>query len=135
MNKIRHKEEAQAPEKKVQSQKEKAGDTLARRFIRAANVFSYFDRRMVVSFMPYLFFLFLLALLYIGNSYYAEKTIRDIDRTEKELKELRSQFITGRNELMYHSKLTEVASAIRNRGVKESTEAPRKIVVQKQEQN
>lgn len=128
MNKVKHKEEVKA-EEKPKAFAGKNRDSVARRFIRAANIFSYFDRRMVVSFMPYLFFLFLLALLYIGNSYYAEKTIRDIDRTEKELKELRSQFITARSELMYRSKLTEVASAIRNRGVKESTEAPRKIIV------
>ena len=81
-----------------------------------------------MSFMPYLFFMFLLALVYIGNSYYAEKTIRDIDRTEKEIRELRAEFITARSELMYRSKLTEVAAAIQVKGVKESTVAPRKII-------
>ncbi len=127
MNKIRQPIAVSAAEP-VPSVKS-TGENAARTFIRVVNVFSYFDRRAVMSFMPYLFFLFLLALVYIGNSYYAEKTIRDIDRNERELKELRSEFITGRSELMYHSKMTAVAAAIRAREVKESTVAPRKIVV------
>lgn len=126
MNKIR--QPIPAAEADTVIRKKSSGETAARKFIRIVNVFSFFDRRAVMSLMPYLFFLFLLALVYIGNSYYAEKTIRDIDRTEKELKELRSEFITGKSELMYHSKLTEVAGAIQTRGVKESTIAPKKIL-------
>ena len=115
--------------------KKSSGENTARKFIRIVNVFSLFDRKAVMILMPYLFFLFLLALVYIGNSYLAEKTIRDIDRTEKDLKELRSEFITGRSELMYRSKLTEVAGAIQTRGVKESTVAPKKILLRKVTKN
>jgi hypothetical protein len=126
MNKVRQ-PKAEVEEKTPQP-KAKSGENTARNFIRFVNVFGYFDRKAVMSFMPYLFFMFLLALVYIGNSYYAEKTIRDIDRTEKEIRELRAEFITARSELMYRSKLTEVASAIQVKGVKESTVAPRKII-------
>ena len=115
--------------------KEKKGEGAARNFIRFVNVFGYFDRKAVMSFMPFLMFLFLLAIVYIGNSYYAEKTIRDIDRTEKEIRELRSEFITARSELMYRSKLTEVAASIAPKGVKESTVAPRKIMVHTKTRN
>ncbi len=133
MNKIRQPiaDSAEEPVKKVNT----SGENAARKFIRVVNVFSYFDRKAVMSFMPYLFFLFLIALLYIGNSYYAEKTVRDIDRTEKELKELRSEFITGRSELMYRSKLTEVAASLQSRGVKESTVAPKKILLRRSTRN
>ena len=75
------------------------------------------------------FFLFFLGLAYIANSYYAEKSIRDIDKTGRDLKELRAEFITARNDLMYRSKLTEVAKAIEVKEVKEATTAPSKIVV------
>lgn len=127
MNKIRS-AKADVPEQVV-PRKNKAGDSTARKFIRVVNVFGYFDRAAVVSFMPYLFFLFLLALFYIGNSYYAEKTVRDIDKTAKDIKELRAEFITVRSDLMYRSKLTAVAAEIQSRGVKESTMAPRKILI------
>lgn len=99
------------------------------RFIDAINIFGYFDQGGIVRMMPYIFFLTLLALIYIGNIYYAERTIRDIDRTERELKELRSEYITAKSELMYRSKFSEVAVAIAPRQLKESTVAPRKMIV------
>jgi len=130
MNKIRQPDaEPEAPVAEKKNRPEKKRESTARSFIRFVNVFGYFDRKAVMSFMPFLFFLFFLAIVYIGNSYYAERTIRDIDRTEKEIRELRSEFITARSEIMYRSKLTEVAAAIQSKGVKESTVAPRKIVV------
>lgn len=133
MNKIR--QPIPVSKEEPEMKKKNSGENAARKFIRIVNVFSLFDRKAVMSLMPYLFFLFFLALVYIGNSYLAEKTIRDIDRTEKDLKELRSEFITGRSELMYRSKLTEVAGAIHTRGVKESTVAPKKILLRKVTKN
>lgn len=108
-----------------------SGPGVAKRFLDVINVFSLFDRDRVVKMMPYLFFLFFLALVYIGNSYYAEKTVREIDQTSREIKELHSEFITTKSELMRKSKLTEVAKSIRHTGVKESTVAPAKIIVKK----
>ena len=136
MNKMRQpKAEPETPVAEKKVKKEKKGEGAARNFIRFVNVFGYFDRKAVMSFMPFLMFLFLLAIVYIGNSYYAEKTIRDIDRTEQEIRELRSEFITARSELMYRSKLTEVAASIAPKGVKESTVAPRKIMVHTKTRN
>ena len=80
--------------------------------------------------MPYIFFLTLVALVYIANSYYAERTIRDIDAVSKELKTLRTEYITGKSELMIVSKQSEVARAVAPQGLKESVEAPKKIVVE-----
>ncbi len=79
--------------------------------------------------MPYIFFLTLIGLVYIANSYYAERTIRDIDAVTKELKTLRTEYITGKSELMIISKQSEVARSVAPHGLKESVEAPRKIVV------
>jgi len=127
MNKVRQNTE-EAPAKPV-SKKKSERENAARKFIRLVNIFGYFDRKSVVTIMPYMFFLFLLGLMYIGNSYYAEKSIRDIDRTGRDLKELRAEFITARNDLMYRSKMSEVALAIEPKGVKEATTAPSKIVI------
>jgi hypothetical protein len=106
----------------------------SRRFIDAINIFGYFEQGGIVRIMPYIFFLTLLALIYIGNIYYAERTIRDMDRTERELKELRSEFITGKSELMYRSKLSEVAVAIEPHSLKESVVPPKKIIVRNKNQ-
>lgn len=127
MNKIRQ----QIQEEPASAPAKNSSQSASQRLIRAVNVFSYFDRTLVVRTMPYLFFLFLLALIYIGNSYYAERTIRDIDKATRDIKELHSEFITTKSELMSRSKLTEVARSIKPTGVEESTVAPRKIVVRK----
>ena len=124
MNKVRPVEEKkETPVKKVPGK--------GRRFIRALNVIGLIDKQSLVRFMPFVFFLTLLAVIYIGNSYMAEHTIRQIDQTEKDLKELRSEYISGKTELMFRSKQTEVAAAVAPLGLKESTAAPRKIVVKK----
>lgn len=127
MNRI--KQPVSPAEKKEPKKSEMAAN--GRRFIDAINIFGYFEQGNVVRMMPYIFFLTFLALIYIGNIYYAERTIRDIARTEREIKELRSEFITGKSDLMYRSKLSEVAVAIRPRELKESVVAPRKIIVRK----
>ena len=124
MNKVKPAEEKkEAPVKKVPGN--------GRKFIRALNVIGLIDKQSLVRFMPFVFFLTFLAVIYIGNSYMAEHTIRQIDQTEKDLKELRSEYISGKTELMFQSKQTEVAAAVLPLGLKESTTAPRKIVIRK----
>ncbi len=101
----------------------------ARKYLRYLNVFGIFSKENLVSVMPYIFFLTVIALLYIANSYQAERTIREIDGINKELKTLRTEYVTGKSELMFVSKQTEVARKVGLRGIKESVEAPMKIIV------
>lgn len=132
MNKVRQPKDTVPLSDDVKKEKAHVkSDNVARKFINIINVFSYFDRKTVVKLMPFLFFLTGLAMLYIANSYYAEHTVRDIDKTEKELKELRSEFITGKSELMFRSKLSEVATVIQPIKIKESTSAPKKILLRR----
>jgi Bacteriodetes cell division protein (FtsL-like) len=121
MNKVKEVEaEIKAEPKKPNKQ--------ARKFIRALNVMDLIDKASLIRFMPYIFFLTGLAVIYIANSYIAENTIRNIDRNEREIKELRSEYISGKSELMVKSKQTEVAKSVSSIGIKESTTAPRKII-------
>lgn len=79
------------------------------------------------KFLPFLFFLALLAVIYIGNTFYAEKKIREINELKKELEELRYDYITSKSELMFRSKQSEIAKMLIPTGIKESKEPPRKI--------
>src|SRR3569833_1939265 len=46
--------------------------------------------------LPFLLFLVLLGMIYIGNMHMAEKSIRDIDKTNKEVKELSWDYKTSK---------------------------------------
>jgi hypothetical protein len=91
--------------------------------------FGIFSKEGHLAAMPFVFFLMGMALLYIANSYHAEHTIRQIDRTAKELKLLRTEYISGKSELMFTSKQSHVALMSLPLGLKESQDAPLKIVV------
>jgi hypothetical protein len=82
---------------------------------------------------PFVMFLTLVALFYISNSYYAERKIRQINKINNELKELRSEYITSKSKLMFVSKQSEVAKTAEVMGlpIKESTTPPGKIIVNK----
>ena len=81
--------------------------------------------------MPFIFFIALLAILYIANTYYTEKTIREINQTKKELKDLRAEYIYTKSELMFSSRQSEISRLVSDLEIKESKVPPRKIVISK----
>ena len=83
--------------------------------------------------LPFLVFLSLLTMLYIANSHMAVKNIRDIDKLNKEVKELSWEYKSLKADLMFKSKLTEVAKKVDTLGIKELTEPPRKIIISSDE--
>ena len=88
-------------------------------------------RDKVVKSIPFVFYITFLAILYIANSYYAEKKIIEIEKIKKELKELRSENITTQAKLMYYSRQSEVVKRIEQYGIKESLVPPKKIIAEK----
>lgn len=82
----------------------------------------------VVKQLPFFLFLALLAVVYIYNGHYADKTIRAINRTAKEVKELQWEYKTVKSEVMFRSKQSELAKTVEPLGLKELVESP--VVVQ-----
>jgi hypothetical protein len=106
-----------------------------RKYMRAFNLFGYIHREAVISLLPFLLFLVGLGLLQIANGYYTESIVRKIDKTGKEIKELQTEFITGRSELMFNTNQSQVAKMVEPLGLKESRTAPLKIVLTPSEKN
>jgi hypothetical protein len=79
--------------------------------------------------LPFFLFLAVTAVLYIANGYYADDKIREANRLSNELKELRSEYISTKRELMFASKQSEVARAAAELGLTEPVVPPTKIVV------
>lgn len=108
----------------------KEGEHIVGKILNKVNIMGYVSKDLMVNVMPYIFFLMVFALLYIGNSYHADKMIRAIDKTGKDIKELRSEYIASKSDLMQMSKQSAVATQVEKFGIKESTTPPRKIVVE-----
>lgn len=78
----------------------------------------------IVKQIPFCLFLALLALIYIYNGHHADKTIRSINQTAKEVKELQWEYKAVKKEVMNNSKPSEVAKAVVALGLKELVTAP-----------
>lgn len=81
----------------------------------------------IVHNIPFFFFLSFLTVVYIYNGHFAEKTIKDINRTARELKELQYEHKTVRSELMFQSKQSELVKAVEPLGLKELILPPYKL--------
>src|SRR5215467_1119985 len=75
----------------------------------------------IVKNIPFFLFLALLAVIYIYNGHYADKIVRDVSKTNRELKELQFEYKTLRSEVMFRSKQSELAKAVEPFGLKELT--------------
>ncbi|HPQ08689.1 MAG TPA: FtsL-like putative cell division protein [Bacteroidia bacterium] len=84
----------------------------------------FLENEEVVKQVPYFGFLVLIGIIYIMNGNIADKKIRDINKLNKEIKELRSNYIITKSELMFLSKQTEVAKRVEPLGLKETTQQP-----------
>jgi hypothetical protein len=78
----------------------------------------------VVKQIPFFLFLAMLAVIYIYNGHYADKMIRNINRTAKDVKELKYEYINVKSELMFQSKPSELIKAVEPSGLKELVQAP-----------
>ncbi len=83
--------------------------------------------------VPFIMFLAGIAILYIAYGYYADDTIRETNKIANQLKELRSDYISTKSELMFASKQSEVANAVDTLGLKEPVVPPMKIEVDSNE--
>lgn len=77
--------------------------------------------------VPFILFLGLIAILYIANGYYADDKIREVNKISNQIKELRTEYISSKSDLMFVSKQSEVAKAVEPLGLKEPVVAPMKI--------
>jgi uncharacterized protein YlxW (UPF0749 family) len=80
--------------------------------------------RWVARNVGFLLFLAVLAVVYIYNGHYADQISRDLNRTNKELKELQYEYKTLKSEVMFRSKESELAKAVAPFGLSELTQPP-----------
>lgn len=96
---------------------------------------SILTKRLTQRLLPFGLYMSLLAIIYIGHNYWAERTIRNIEKVKRELKELRSEHISTKSEFMYSSKQSEIAKRLNQYGLNESTTPPYKIIANTKNKN
>ncbi|MEO8823708.1 MAG: FtsL-like putative cell division protein [Ginsengibacter sp.] len=84
--------------------------------------------RWIVKNIPFYFFIAALAIIYIANGHYADKTMRNINNTEKDLKEKEYEFKTVKQEVIFRSKESELAKAVEPLGLKPLMAPPFRII-------
>ncbi|HAQ71402.1 FtsL-like putative cell division protein [Salibacteraceae bacterium] len=86
----------------------------------------------VIRHLPFLLFVAFIGLVYIANGYLAEASVRKINLTQQEIKELRSEQISMKSELnntIIESELMKIIQE-RNMGLDESYDPPKKIILE-----
>ncbi|MEI9920758.1 MAG: FtsL-like putative cell division protein [Bacteroidota bacterium] len=118
-------------EAKVKPKKEsQPGNSIFSGIERRLKLETYFEEGFPVHYLPKILFVLFLSLLYIGNTHHAEKTVREINRAQSEVEDLRADYTTLKAEVMYASKQSEVARRVKELGLKESLNPPFKIVAE-----
>ena len=83
-----------------------------------------FNYNRIVKNIPFFLFLAMLAVLYIYNGHHADKLVRKIAVTEKNIKELEYEYKTVKSDLIFRSKASELIKAVAPLGLKESKLPP-----------
>lgn len=119
---LQEKEELATP-----NEPEKEGSATA--FFRKFFTEGVISKESASGMFPFIIFLCFLVMIYIANSHWAMNNIRSIDKLSKEIKELNWEYKSLKADLMFKSKLTEVAKKVDTLGLKELIEPPKKIVI------
>lgn len=123
-NSVRVKPEAEEPQKP-----KKRGFSLFAFVEKYANVDALFEEGVPLKYMPRVLFLTGVTLFYIGNTHFAEKTIRRIDKVKVEVEDLRADYSTLKSDYMEASKQSEVARNVAPLGLEESSSPPFQVIV------
>ena len=120
----------QEPEVKIE-QKSKVGEF--GRVIRGVLSGEVLGSEALIQNLPFISFLVFLSVIYIGIGFTAEGSVRQINRDKAELKEMRSEYITIKSDLMYTTKQSELVKVLKAKGLtlEESMRPPKKIEITK----
>jgi cell division protein FtsL len=102
-------------------------------FIKELLSGSMITEKIILKNLWFILLITLLAAIYIGNRFHAEKITRETTRLQREVKELRAESLSTSASLMYLSRQSEVYKLVKERGLnlEESKTPPYKLLVEK----
>lgn len=114
-------------EELAQEEKPKEASKLTSAMQKMADFDFNISKEWMAKQIPFALFIMMLLLIHIYNVHTTERIIRKTDTLNKEIKELRSEYITILSELMSESKQSTVAKKLDTLGIKELISPPIKI--------
>jgi len=121
------------PKPKVEETPRPKGLSIFNLLERYTKMDAFFQDGLPVKYLPQVLFGMLIVLFYIGNTHYAERTIRKIDKVKRETEDLRADYTTLKSDYMEASKQSEVARNVLPLGLEESKTPPFQVIVKKDE--
>jgi hypothetical protein len=91
------------------------------------------SEKIILKNLGYVSLITLLAAIYIGNRFHAEKVTREASRLQREVKDLRAEALSTSADLMYISRQSEVYRLVKEKGLnlEELKTPPYKLLVSK----
>ncbi len=89
---------------------------------------------LILKNLPFVLFLGFLTMIYIANVHYAERNVREIERLQNQIKELRWEYMSIKSELMFNTKQTEVSKKVRDLDISRLNNKPKKIIVKQKKE-
>jgi Bacteriodetes cell division protein (FtsL-like) len=93
--------------------------------------FGDFSANLIFQNFSFVLFIMFLLLIYIANAHYAERKVREIQALQKDIKELRWQYMSIKSKVMYTSKQSEVIRDVQTYGLSMTGKTPKKIIIEK----
>src|SRR5436305_12676121 len=84
----------------------------------------------IIRHFAFLMFLALLAVIYIANGHWADNTMREINITAKQVKDMEYEYKNLKSLEMYRSRESQVIQAAAALGLKPATTPPVKLEIQ-----
>ena len=126
-NKLRTQIEEEEAEQQKLIVEEKHDNEFPDNFITQFFTKGFWNAESATKALPFVLFIAFLGMIYIANMHMAERSIRDINKISKEVKELSWDYKTTKADLAFKSTLTEVAKRVDTLGIKESLQPPQKL--------
>ena len=101
------------------TEKQENNSESKKKFFRKKNRKTLLYNKWLVKNIPFYLFASALAIIYIANGHYADKMVRQINSTAKNLKEKEYEFKTIKRDVIFRSKESELAKAVEPLGLKE----------------
>lgn len=101
------------------------------RFVRPIIDGSFISRENTKRNFAFLFYIIILLVLFISNTFRAQDTQRKINKTKEDVKIIRIKSIYQKSQLMESTRPTKLARMVKPLGLRKPNVPPQKIIVKK----